>query len=107
MSVNNRFLAAVFFGILLLGVRPAVAVDHLGAHFRDPEEFQQVIDLRCTRCHTRERIEVAMQRREALEPLTRRMIGRGAVVTERDKEVLGTFWGSPLKPKNDSPEEQP
>jgi hypothetical protein len=64
--------------------------------------------LRCIGCHTSERIEAARKRQEELEPLTRRMIERGAVVTEREREVLGAFWGTPLKEKkNDSREKRP
>jgi hypothetical protein len=25
------------------------------------------------------------------------MVERGAIINERDRKVLGTFWGSPLK----------
>ncbi len=60
------------------------------------DDFQQVIDSRCTVCHTRERVDTAIQKRRALEKLEQQMIERGAILNERDKEVLGTFWGSPF-----------
>jgi len=76
----------------------AVAVEELGAHrLGTMDEFQQVIDTRCTICHTRERVDVAIKKRQDLEKLEKSMLERGAVLSEKDKQVLGTFWGSPLK----------
>ncbi len=76
----------------------AVAVEELGAHrLGTMDEFQQVIDTRCTICHTRERVDVAIKKRLDLEKLEKSMLERGAVLSEKDKQVLGTFWGSPLK----------
>jgi hypothetical protein len=92
------FLATLL--LVLLGTVPgaARAAEDLGAHrFGGMEEFQRVIDLRCTVCHTRERVDVAIKKRAALEKLEERMLDKGAVLSERDKNVLGTFWGSPLK----------
>ncbi len=108
MCANKRLLPiGVLALLLLLGAAPVSAVDNLGGHFRDPEEFRQVIDLRCIGCHTRERIDAARKRQELLEPLTRRMVERGAVVTEQEREVLGAFWGTPLKEKKGSREDHP
>jgi cytochrome c peroxidase len=76
----------------------AVAVEDLGAHrMRGMDEFQQVIDTKCTVCHTRERVDIAIKKRQDLEKIQKRMQERGAVLSESDKRVLGTFWGSPLK----------
>ncbi|PLX84834.1 MAG: hypothetical protein C0617_06380 [Desulfuromonas sp.] len=61
--------AATFLLLALAGTAFAQApqVDHLGAHrFRGMEEFQQVIDARCTICHTRERVDIAIKKRRAL-----------------------------------------
>ena len=60
------------------------------------EDFQETLESRCTICHTRERIDQALEEGEDLEALLQRMIERGAIVNERDKSVLGTFWGSPI-----------
>ena len=90
-------------GLLLVPVLcwgTAGEVESLGAHrLRGMDEFQQVIDSKCTICHTRERVDIAIRKRENLEPIEKRMIERGAVLTDRDKSVLGTFWGDPLKKK--------
>ena len=97
MSASS-LLPLLSLGLCLLPV-PLAAVENLGGHFRDPAEFRQVIDRRCLGCHDRERIEQARRRQEALEPLMRRMAERGAVLSSREREVLGAFWGSPLRDK--------
>jgi hypothetical protein len=98
MSASNRFLSVAILGLCLVPA-PLAAVENLGGHFRDPTEFREVIDARCIGCHDRERIEQARRRQEALEPLMRRMTGHGAVLSQKEREVLGTFWGSPLQEK--------
>jgi hypothetical protein len=86
----------------------AVQVKDLGAlQLRGMDEFQKVIDTRCTVCHARERVDIAIKKRQALENLQRRMIERGANLTERDKRVLGAFWGSPLKSRDSAPPGNP
>lgn len=73
-------------------------VRELGAHrMQGMAEFQKVIDSKCSICHTRERVDVAIRKRENLEQIEKQMTQRGAVLTEHEKEVLGTFWGQPLK----------
>ncbi|WP_053552171.1 hypothetical protein [Desulfuromonas soudanensis] len=99
MFANSPLFVSTLLLVLLV-VLPgtARAVEDLGAHrVGGMEEFQRVIDLRCTVCHTRERVDEAIKKRAALENLQKRMVGKGAVLSERDRKVLGTFWGSPLK----------
>jgi hypothetical protein len=94
----KRFALAVLCLLLTASAIGAVAVEDLGAHrMRGMDEFQEVIDARCTVCHTRERVDIAIKQRQELEKIEQRMLERGAVLTERDKRVLGTFWGSPRK----------
>lgn len=61
------------------------------------DEFQRTIEARCTICHTRSRVDDAVGQEIDLNALLIRMIERGAILSERDQKVLGTFWGSPLK----------
>ena len=61
------------------------------------DEFQKTIEARCTICHTREQVDAAITAQEDLDALLQRMIERGAILSEKDKSVLGTFWGSPIK----------
>ena len=85
-------------GLLLLPVT-AIAVPgavHDVHRLPGNDEFQGTIENRCTICHTRGRVDRALGQGEDLDDLLQRMIERGAIVSERDKSVLGTFWGSPL-----------
>lgn len=59
--------------------------------------FQETIEARCTGCHSRERVDEAIRAQKDLTPLLQHMVERGAIVSDRDRKVLGTFWGSPLK----------
>lgn len=99
LSICRRLAVLCVFA-LLLGTPAAAAVS---SAVHDPhrlpanDEFQKTIEARCTICHTRERVDAAMSEGEDLQDLLQRMIERGAILSERDKSVLGTFWGSPLK----------
>jgi mono/diheme cytochrome c family protein len=69
-----------------------VSADPLG-------EFRAVLESRCTGCHDLGPVERAMMQGRSVDDLIELMRQRGAVVTEADKKVLGTFWGDPLKDK--------
>jgi hypothetical protein len=73
------------------------AVPGGGHHLEGGGTFQEIIESRCTICHTRERVDAAIRSQADLDALLRRMTERGAIINERDYKVLGTFWGSPLK----------
>lgn len=99
MSASKILLGT---GLLLaLGGIPAVAAISAGSgeaqRFEGGTTFQEIIESRCTICHTRERVDAAIRSQADLDTLLRRMIERGAIINERDQKVLGTFWGSPLK----------
>jgi hypothetical protein len=68
--------------------------------FEDGATFQEIVESRCTICHTREQVDAAIRNQADLDALLRRMIERGAIISERDQKMLGTFWGSPLKSEN-------
>jgi len=85
--------------LMLLSV-PALAVastDRDVHRLPGNDEFQGTIEARCTICHTRARVDDAIGQEAELDTLLQRMIERGAILSERDQKVLGTFWGSPLK----------
>jgi len=64
----------------------------------DPlREYRAVMQSRCTGCHTLEIVETAMAEGRSIHDLIDMMRQRGAIITDADKSVLGTFWGNPLK----------
>ncbi|PNU21687.1 hypothetical protein C2E25_00190 [Geothermobacter hydrogeniphilus] len=90
-----RFL----FVILLLTAAPAFAAQqsqHLGALSTDRGmlEFQKIIDNKCTVCHTRERIDKALTRRDDAAAILERMGVLGADLTPAEKELLIAYWGN-------------
>lgn len=60
-------------------------------------EYRSVIQARCTGCHNLDRVEEALRDNRSFEALSKMMLDRGAVLTEADRKVLGTFWGEPLR----------
>ncbi len=52
----------------------------------------QVIDEKCLACHNRERIEAAAKAKKDMDRIVRRMEKKGAVLTDKDRQVLGHFW---------------
>lgn len=100
----SKCISLMAIGLLITATAFAAgAVEDLGAHrMRGMDEFQRVIETRCTVCHSRERVDVAIKKQQDMEKIEQRMLERGAVLTERDKQVLGTFWGNPLK-ESDAP----
>jgi len=106
MCVNNTWKNLVLLsGLLLLPVSAFAVNGAVHDVHRLPvnDEFQSTIEARCTICHTRERVDEAISRQEDLDALMQRMIERGAILSERDQKVLGTFWGSPLKSDTNAP----
>lgn len=65
-----------------------------------------VIEEKCLVCHNRQRIDAAVRQRKDMEQIMRRMEKKGAVVTEKDRQVIGHFWRQqPFKTKG--PETKP
>ncbi|MHB1400044.1 MAG: hypothetical protein ACYDAI_17250 [Trichloromonadaceae bacterium] len=65
---------------------------------RQQQAFEQVIDSRCTLCHTRERIDQTRRQGGNLGEIQQRMLDRGAVLTEQEQSTLRAFWGDPFNP---------
>ena len=100
MSANNRPKALMLLvGLLLLPVSAVAVSGEARDVHRLPgnDAFQSTIEARCTICHTRARVDEAIGQNTELDALLQRMIERGAILSEHDQKVLGTFWGSPLK----------
>jgi hypothetical protein len=106
MCVNKKIRC--LFVLFLLLMLPATAIAVSGAvhdvhKLPGNDEFQNTIEARCTICHTRARVDRAIGEKDNLEELLQRMIERGAILSDRDQKVLGTFWGSPLKEGEEKP----
>lgn len=103
---ENNYLQSLLLlaGLLLLPVTAIAVPGAVHDVHRLPanDEFQDTIENRCTICHTRGRVDRALGQEEDLDVLLQRMIERGAIISERDRNVLGTFWGSPLKAEEPS-----
>jgi cytochrome c2 len=87
MKITVSFLALTLF----LG-STAMAADP-----NDPKEYQEIIEKRCSICHNHERIEEAIKSGQNMNQILNKMMAMGATLTEQEKKVLGTFWGSPTK----------
>lgn len=62
-------------------------------------EYRRVIETRCVLCHSRDRIDEAITQRLPFESVEEIILKRNVVISERERNVLGTFWGNPLKEK--------
>jgi uncharacterized membrane protein len=68
----------------------------------DPlKEYRDVLERRCTGCHSLVIVEKAMAEGRSINELIGMMAKRGAVIPQADRDVLGTFWGNPLKEKEE------
>lgn len=87
--------------VVLASYSIAAGKQHLGGHFKAVDDpALRVIEEKCLVCHNRERIDRAVRERRDLEKIQRMMEKKGAVLTEKDREVLGHFWKqNPLKEK--------
>jgi len=96
--VNNLLCALLLVVLAAFPVLAAIpAVPGEAVPFEGAATFQETIEARCTVCHSRERVDAAMRAQKDLDTLLQHMIERGAILSDRDRKVLGTFWGSPLK----------
>ena len=100
MFANSRLTSRILLaaGVLLLptGVLAVAETVHDPHRLSSSDDFQETIEKRCTICHTRERVDQAMGQGDDLDTLMQRMIERVAILNDRAKSVLGTFWGSPV-----------
>lgn len=60
-------------------------------------EFQQILDNKCSQCHTRLRIEDAIRQGADMDMIIAKMIRMGAKLNQHERQVLGVFWAQPEK----------
>ncbi|HBA90079.1 MAG TPA: cytochrome C [Geobacter sp.] len=59
-----------------------------------------VIDNKCVKCHSSQRIEEAIAAGKNMQQIQQRMEQKGVKLTADEQQVLGIFWKeSPLKPR--------
>ena len=99
MYVNSHAKFILLLTVLLLPVSAGAVTGavHDVHSLPGSDELQSTIEARCTICHMRDRVDAEMGLLVDIDTLLQRMIERGAILSERDQKVLGTFWGSPLK----------
>jgi len=71
----------------------------LTAYWNDDQfaEVNQIINTRCTSCHSRQRIDQALASGENLAEIQQKMIRFGANLSAKEQSVLGVFTGKALK----------
>ncbi|BDV41325.1 hypothetical protein GURASL_02480 [Geotalea uraniireducens] len=69
-----------------------------------PQQGLKVVEEKCLVCHNRKRIDEAVQKRQEMAKIMRRMEQKGVRLTERDRMVIGHFWNqSPFQKQGGTP----
>ena len=93
----------IVFAIVTVMVSGSIAVsqeDVRGVKLRG--EGFKVIQEKCLVCHNRKRIDAAVKERLEMEQILRRMGKKGVVLTEKEHQVMGHFWGQKVYKTKDS-----
>jgi len=89
------------FAVLVLSLFVAAAA-HAAGEGKDLEkQATDIIELRCTKCHTDAQIKAAVAAGKDMGVIVQQMEQRGAKLTSNEKDVLGIFWKeeAPVKKK--------
>lgn len=83
------------FAVLTGAISTAAAQQEVrGVQLR--QQGLKVIDEKCLVCHNRQRIEDAVRQRKDMEKITLLMEKKGAVLTEKERQVMNHFWRKKL-----------
>lgn len=103
---RNLYLAVV---LTLLEISGAIAANrdlqsgtNLGnVKGGDFKQAHSIIERKCTRCHSSEKIDMALSSGKDMNRIQEEMEKRGAPLDIKEREVLGIYWkqASPLKKK--------
>ena len=96
-------ISHIIFSILLATVPAAPSLaqeDVRGVKLRGEE--LKVIEEKCLACHNRQRIDKAIKEREEMVQLIKRMEKKGVVLTKKEHQVIGHFWGQKLYKTEDA-----
>lgn len=69
-----------------------------GGDFR---QAQSIITSRCTTCHTKDKIDIALSAGKDMNRIQLEMEKRGAKLNTKEREVLGIYWkqANPMRGK--------
>ena len=89
------------FAVLMLSLFVAAAAQAAGEGKDLEKQATEIIELRCTKCHTDAQIKAAVSAGKDMGVIVEQMEKRGAKLTSNEKEVLGIFWKeeAPVKKK--------
>lgn len=59
-------------------------------------EAHRIFDEKCLSCHNRQLIDEAVKERREMDKVLRSMKKKGVGLTDREKKVLGQYWGQKL-----------
>jgi len=66
----------------------------------DFKQAHSIIDMKCTKCHAKDKIDFAMSSGKDMISIQKEMEKRGAKLNTNEQEVLGIYWKQePLKKK--------
>ena len=80
---------------IMASASPAFAREEIRGVTLRTEELK-VIEEKCLVCHNRQRIDAAMKERQEMEQILRQMEKKGVVMTEKERMVMGHFWGQKM-----------
>lgn len=67
----------------------------------DLKQAHGIIEEKCTKCHTKDKIDIAQSSGKDMARIQKDMEKRGAKLNSKEREVLGIYWkqAAPLKMK--------
>lgn len=80
------------FAVWVLSLFVAVAAHAAGERKDLEKQAAEIIELRCTKCHTDAQIKAAVAAGKDMGVIVQQMEQRGARLSGNEKEVLGIFW---------------
>ena len=80
------------FATLVLTLLVAAAAQAAGESKDLEKQATEIIELRCTNCHTDAQIKAAVAAGKDMGAIVEQMEERGAKLSGNEKEVLGIFW---------------
>jgi uncharacterized membrane protein len=58
----------------------------------DSKKALAIIDKKCTTCHSKEKVDIALKAGKDMNVILKEMEKRGSRLTSNEREVLGIFW---------------